>query len=80
MQYGSIGWSVGATLGYAQSVPNKRIIACIGDGSFHNGSNMLLKQKFEKDKQYYLSIILLNLKELYFRRKKNANVLGNSYA
>ncbi|CAI9107006.1 OLC1v1006270C1 [Oldenlandia corymbosa var. corymbosa] len=34
MQYGSIGWSVGATLGYAQSAPEKRIIACIGDGSF----------------------------------------------
>ncbi|KAJ0028273.1 hypothetical protein Pint_34887 [Pistacia integerrima] len=34
MQYGSIGWSVGATLGYAQAVPNKRVIACIGDGSF----------------------------------------------
>ncbi|KAL4313204.1 hypothetical protein GQ457_01G038080 [Hibiscus cannabinus] len=34
MQYGSIGWSVGATLGYAQSVPDKRVIACIGDGSF----------------------------------------------
>ncbi|GMI74358.1 hypothetical protein like AT5G01320 [Hibiscus trionum] len=34
MQYGSIGWSVGATLGYAQSVPHKRVIACIGDGSF----------------------------------------------
>ncbi|GAA0173312.1 decarboxylase [Lithospermum erythrorhizon] len=34
MQYGSIGWSVGATLGYAQSAPNKRVISCIGDGSF----------------------------------------------
>ncbi|XP_034693900.1 pyruvate decarboxylase 2 [Vitis riparia] len=34
MQYGSIGWSVGATLGYAQAVPNKRVISCIGDGSF----------------------------------------------
>jgi pyruvate decarboxylase len=35
MQYGSIGWSVGATLGYAQSVKDsKRVIACIGDGSF----------------------------------------------
>ncbi|CAI9097272.1 OLC1v1033658C2 [Oldenlandia corymbosa var. corymbosa] len=34
MQYGSIGWSVGATLGYAQAVPVKRVIACIGDGSF----------------------------------------------
>ncbi|KAL3753585.1 hypothetical protein ACJRO7_000917 [Eucalyptus globulus] len=34
MQYGSIGWSIGATLGYAQVVPEKRVIACIGDGSF----------------------------------------------
>ncbi|KAK4759302.1 hypothetical protein SAY87_022433 [Trapa incisa] len=34
MQYGSIGWSVGATLGYAQAIPEKRVIACIGDGSF----------------------------------------------
>ncbi|KAI5415785.1 Pyruvate decarboxylase 2 [Lathyrus oleraceus] len=34
MQYGSIGWSVGATLAYAQVVPEKRVIACIGDGSF----------------------------------------------
>ncbi|XP_027069610.1 pyruvate decarboxylase 1 [Coffea arabica] len=34
MQYGSIGWSVGATLGYAQAAQQKRVIACIGDGSF----------------------------------------------
>lgn len=35
MQYGSIGWSVGATLGYAMAVKgSKRVIACIGDGSF----------------------------------------------
>lgn len=34
MQFGSIGWSVGATLGYAQAATDKRIIACIGDGSF----------------------------------------------
>ncbi|KAI5059407.1 hypothetical protein GOP47_0025726 [Adiantum capillus-veneris] len=34
MQYGSIGWSVGAVLGYAQASPKKRVIACIGDGSF----------------------------------------------
>ncbi|GFQ07287.1 pyruvate decarboxylase 1 [Phtheirospermum japonicum] len=34
MQYGSIGWSVGATLGYAQAQPEKRVIAFIGDGSF----------------------------------------------
>ncbi|KAK9057801.1 hypothetical protein SSX86_022639 [Deinandra increscens subsp. villosa] len=34
MQYGSIGWSVGATLGYAQAATSKRVIACIGDGSF----------------------------------------------
>ncbi|BBH00961.1 Thiamine pyrophosphate dependent pyruvate decarboxylase family protein [Prunus dulcis] len=34
MQYGSIGWSVGATLGYAQGAKDKRVIAFIGDGSF----------------------------------------------
>ncbi|CAH8269717.1 unnamed protein product [Arabidopsis lyrata] len=34
MQYGSIGWSVGATLGYAQASPNKRVLSFIGDGSF----------------------------------------------
>jgi pyruvate decarboxylase len=35
MQYGSIGWSVGATLGYAQAAgKGKRVISCIGDGSF----------------------------------------------
>ncbi|KAK1677709.1 hypothetical protein QYE76_038557 [Lolium multiflorum] len=34
MQYGSIGWSVGALLGYAQGSKDKRVIACIGDGSF----------------------------------------------
>ncbi|KAL6896682.1 hypothetical protein ACP4OV_007254 [Aristida adscensionis] len=36
MQYGSIGWSVGALLGYAQAAEaaGKRVIACIGDGSF----------------------------------------------
>ncbi|KAK2632747.1 hypothetical protein EUGRSUZ_L01137 [Eucalyptus grandis] len=34
MQYASIGWSVAATLGYAAGAPNKRVIACIGDGSF----------------------------------------------
>eukprot|EP01018_Ginkgo_biloba_P000836 Gb_33736 [translate_table: standard] len=34
MQYGSIGWSVGATLGYTQAAQDKRVIAFIGDGSF----------------------------------------------
>lgn len=34
MQYGSIGWSVGATLGYAQAAQDKRVVAFIGDGSF----------------------------------------------
>ncbi|KAL9234014.1 hypothetical protein vseg_008936 [Gypsophila vaccaria] len=34
MQYGSIGWSVGATLGYAQGAKDKRVVAFIGDGSF----------------------------------------------
>ncbi|MCA9021594.1 MAG: pyruvate decarboxylase, partial [Planctomycetaceae bacterium] len=34
MQYGSIGWSVGATLGYSVGAPDRRPIALIGDGSF----------------------------------------------
>ena len=35
-QYGSIGWSVGATLGAAVAGKEvgKRVVACIGDGSF----------------------------------------------
>jgi pyruvate decarboxylase len=34
MQWGSIGWSVPATFGYAVGAPDRRIIAMIGDGSF----------------------------------------------
>eukprot|EP00775_Hariotina_reticulata_P008490 gene8490-8672_t len=36
MRYGSIGWSVGATLGYslAAALEGKRLISLIGDGSF----------------------------------------------
>jgi TPP-dependent 2-oxoacid decarboxylase len=35
MQYGSIGWSVGATLGVALAVQStRRVLALIGDGSF----------------------------------------------
>ncbi|KAI3884942.1 hypothetical protein MKX03_037878 [Papaver bracteatum] len=34
MQYESIDWSDGATLGYAQVVKDKRVISCIGDRSF----------------------------------------------
>lgn len=34
MQWGSIGWSVPATFGYAVGAQNRRIIAVIGDGSF----------------------------------------------
>jgi len=35
MQYGSIGWSVGALLGMQTALEGKqRVIACIGDGSF----------------------------------------------
>ena len=36
MQYGSIGWSVGAVLGYslAAQPEGRRVVALIGDGSF----------------------------------------------
>ena len=33
MQWGSIGWSVPATFGYAVGAPGRRVIALIGDGS-----------------------------------------------
>jgi pyruvate decarboxylase len=34
MQWGSIGWSVPATFGYAVGAPERRVVAMIGDGSF----------------------------------------------
>lgn len=35
MQYGSIGWAVGAALGYSAALKGKkRLILSIGDGSF----------------------------------------------
>ena len=34
MQWGSIGWSVPATFGYAVGARDRRVIAMIGDGSF----------------------------------------------
>jgi pyruvate decarboxylase len=34
MQWGSIGWAVPATFGYAVGGSNRRIVALIGDGSF----------------------------------------------
>ena len=34
MHYGSIEWSVGATLGYCLGQADRRVIACVGDGSF----------------------------------------------
>jgi indolepyruvate decarboxylase len=34
MQWGSIGWCVPATFGYAVGSPGRRVVALIGDGSF----------------------------------------------
>jgi Thiamine pyrophosphate enzyme, C-terminal TPP binding domain len=43
MQYGSIGWAVGALLGYASALKGqKRVIAGIGDGSFQVTAQVLL--------------------------------------
>ncbi len=42
MQYGSIGWSVGALLGMQAALGDKkRVIACIGDGSFQMSAQEL---------------------------------------
>lgn len=78
MQYGSIGWSVGATLGYAQSVPNKRVIACIGDGSFQ--VSMHLTYKAGSDRQLiFLHGLLLSLNNDFiytFRESCEYNAIG----
>ena len=34
LQYASIGWSIGATLGSAAATPARRVITLVGDGSF----------------------------------------------
>jgi len=49
MQYGSIGWSVGATLGYALGYgKNRRILSFIGDGSFQlTGQELSTMIKYE---------------------------------
>ena len=38
MQYGSIGWSVGACLGLMVADPDRRVLGLIGDGSFQMGA------------------------------------------
>jgi len=53
MQDGSIGWSVGATLGYAQAVPEKRVISFIGDGSFQVDN-----QKYYPELFFFLTPLL----------------------
>ncbi|MBI2784954.1 MAG: pyruvate decarboxylase [Legionella longbeachae] len=51
MQYGSIGWSVGALLGMQAALDGKkRVIACIGDGSFQMSAqelSTLIRYKFK---------------------------------
>jgi len=42
LQYGSIGWSVGATLGYAVGRPETRMLSLIGDGSFQVTAQVML--------------------------------------
>jgi indolepyruvate decarboxylase len=41
MQYGSIGWSVGAFLGLAAASPERRVLGLIGDGSFQMAAQEL---------------------------------------
>jgi len=45
MQYGSIGWSVGATLGLA--LRECRVIAAIGDGSFQLSAQVSTMIRYE---------------------------------
>ncbi|KAL8109511.1 hypothetical protein AgCh_025570 [Apium graveolens] len=58
MQYGSIGWSVGATLGYAQAAKDKRIIACIGYCSrcVYNAAMRSESNHFSKNGGYTIEV------------------------
>mmetsp|Transcript_11340 Transcript_11340/g.28753 ORF Transcript_11340/g.28753 Transcript_11340/m.28753 type:complete len:322 (+) Transcript_11340:221-1186(+) len=56
MQYGSIGWSVGATLGAAAALKDKRVLALIGDGSFQ-----MTAQDVSTMVKYHLNPIILLL-------------------
>lgn len=62
MQYGSIGWSVGATLGYAQGAKDKRVISCIGDGSFQVSGNPCKNFTFLGYSPYKVSSYLVRFK------------------
>jgi hypothetical protein len=42
MQYASIGWSVGATLGYALARPDRRVMTILGDGAFQMTAQVIL--------------------------------------
>lgn len=62
MQFGSIGWSVGATLGYAQALKGKkRVIASIGDGSFQVTAQVSLLNSSDTASQSTVAGIQLRL-------------------
>jgi TPP-dependent trihydroxycyclohexane-1,2-dione (THcHDO) dehydratase len=67
MQYGSIGWAVGATLGYAQGTnKERRVIACIGDGSFQ--VRPLLHSFFYIERRSLLKALLQCIVNHFFSR------------
>nr|TKS01785.1 hypothetical protein D5086_0000168920 [Populus alba] len=65
IQHGSIGWSVGATPGYARSLPYKRVIACIVDGSFQ-----LIAIRFADDSTSCVDFAAVLTKEYHLRYKQ----------
>ncbi|EFN55335.1 hypothetical protein CHLNCDRAFT_35601 [Chlorella variabilis] len=53
-QYASIGWSLGATLGYTLGAPTKRVVNIIGDGAFQ-----MTAQELSTIIRYRLSPIIM---------------------
>lgn len=81
MQFGSIGWSVGATLGYAQALKGKkRVIASIGDGSFQVTAQvipLMLCMLSHLDAEAYLSrLVRLSWKNVWARQVSKARFAG----
>jgi len=61
MQYGSIGWSLPASIGYAMALDNEdRCVCLIGDGSFQLTAQALATAARYKDHVTNLDVVLVN--------------------
>lgn len=74
MQYGSIGWSVGAMVGLAAAQPDRRIVGVVGDGAMQvavQELSTLLRQRMNvilfvlNNGQYVIEVVKSDAKEYY---------------